>query len=186
MGRRRAALLTRASGQVLDLGIGTGESLKHLPAGVSAVLAIEPDPEMLRQAQRKLGEAPAPVLLVRAFGEALPVRDAVLDTAVASLVLCTVDDPHAAVSELHRVLRPGGRLLLMEHIRADEEVLATWQDRVQPVWSWVNGGCRPNRSTLRILEDAGFRLNELETYGFPVLPHVQGVAVRPEERPAEL
>lgn len=178
MGARRRALLAQANGRVLDLGAGPGDVLRHLPAAVTAVVAIEPDRTMLKQAGRRLGEAPAPVVLVRGIGERLPFGDGAFDTVVAALVLCTVDDPQAAVAEIHRVLRPGGRLLLMEHVRASDETLAVWQDRLQPVWSWCNGGCRPNRTTLDTIRGAGFRFQALERYGFPVLPHVQGQAVK--------
>lgn len=178
LGERRRALLAQASGRVLDLGAGTGESFKHLPSAVSELVAIDPDPLMLRQARRRLGEASVPVRLVRGEGERLPFADATFDTAVVALVLCTVEDPEATVAELRRVLRPGGRLLLMEHVRAADETLAQWQDRVQQPWSWLNGGCRPNRATLEVIEAAGFRIERLERYGFDVLPHVQAVALR--------
>lgn len=182
LGRRREGLLARGAGRVLDVGAGTGESFRHLPSAVTAVVALEPDRVMVRQARRRLSEARAPALLVRGAAEALPFREAAFDTAVTTLVLCTVDDPRVAAAELHRVLRPDGRLLVMEHVRAEDELLASWQDRVQRAWSWVNGGCRPNRPTLATLRDAGFRLENMEVYGFPVLPHAQGVAVASRHR----
>lgn len=178
LGKRRHALLSYAYGRVLDLGVGTGESFKHLPCAVSELVGIDPDPVMLRQARRRLDEAGAPVRLVRGDGERLPFADASFDSAIVALVLCTVEDPEATVAELHRVLRPGARLLMLEHVRAADETLAGWQDRLQRPWSWVNGGCRPNRATLEVIEAAGFRIERLERYGFDVLPHVQGVAVR--------
>lgn len=179
LGRRRGALLAHASGRVLDLGVGTGESFKHLPCAVSELVAIDSDPLMLRQARRRLDEANVPVRLLRGKGEHLPFADATFDSAIVALVLCTVDDPAATVAELHRVLRPGGRLLMMEHVRAADETLAHWQDRLQRPWSWLNGGCRPNCATVDTIEAAGFRIERLERYGFDVLPHVQCVAVRP-------
>lgn len=180
LGERRSALLGQASGRVLDLGAGTGESFKHFPGTVSYVLAIDPDPAMIRQARRRLDGAGVPVGLVRAVGEALPFASETFDTAVVTLVLCTVDEPEATARELHRLLRPGGQLLLMEHVRASDEELAHWQDRLERPWSWLNGGCRPNRRTLEIIRSAGFRLTQLQSYGFPVLPHVQGIAARAE------
>ncbi len=178
IGRRRHALLGQASGRVLDVGTGTGESFKHLPATVSQLVALEPDPAMLRQARQRLDEPDVPVGLVRGKSERLPFPAGSFDTVVACLILCTVGDLPATVAELHRVLRPGGRLLLMEHVRASDEGLAEWQDLVERPWSWLHGGCRPNRPTLATVEAAGFRLGPLERYGFPVLPHVHGVADR--------
>lgn len=178
MGQRRRRLLTQASGRVLDLGAGTGESFQHLPPAVTEVIAVEPDPWMLRQAQRRVSDAEVPVWFVRAISEALPFPEGSFDTAIVALVLCTVDDLEAAVAELHRVLRPGGKLLVLEHVRASDDTLAQLQDLVERPWSWCNRGCRPNRSTLGTIEKAGFGLEELEWYGYPVLPHVQGIALR--------
>ncbi|MBW3626804.1 MAG: class I SAM-dependent methyltransferase [Actinobacteria bacterium] len=178
IGRRRHALLTQASGRVLDIGAGTGEAFKHLPGTVTALVALDPDPAMLRQAVGRLHDVEAPAVLVRGWSERLPFAAATFDTVVACLVLCTVGDLDLTVAELHRVLRPGGRLLLMEHVRASEEALAQCQDLVERPWGWLHGGCHPNRRTLEALDAAGFRLGGLERYGFPVLPHVQGVAVR--------
>ncbi|HEV2068548.1 MAG TPA: class I SAM-dependent methyltransferase [Acidimicrobiales bacterium] len=178
IGRRRRALLEQATGRVLDLGVGTGESFKHIPPTVLKLIALEPDPAMLRQAEARLEEAHAPTRLVQGESERLPFAAGTFDTVVACLVLCTVGDLAVTVAEIHRVLRPGGRLLLMEHVRASDEALAEWQDLVDRPWSWVNGGCHPNRGTLQAVEEAGFRLGPLERYGFPVLPHVQGLAVR--------
>lgn len=179
LGRRRRALLMQASGRVLDLGAGTGESFKHFPAAVSELVALDPDPLMLRQARRRLVEAKMPVRLVRGVGERLPFADETFDTAVVALVLCTVENLDATVAELNRVLRPGGRLLLMEHVRAADQTLAEWQDRLDRPWSWLNGGCHPNRRTIAAVEAAGFRLEQLERYGYDALPHIQAVAVRP-------
>lgn len=182
LGARRRGLVAGARGRVLDVGAGPGDTFKHFSAAVSAHVALEPDAAMLTRARRRREEGPAPAQLVRAVAERLPFRDEAFDTVVAALVLCSVEDPHRAVAEIRRVLRPGGRLLLLEHVRADDPVLARWQDRVQPLWSWCNGGCRPNRATLDVLRQAGFGVRALESYGFPVLPYIQGEAVR--ERPS--
>ena len=163
---------------MLDVGVGTGESFKHLPPAVSELVALDPDPLMLRQARRRVADASVPVRFIRGAGERLPFADASFDSAVVMLVLCTVEDPEATLAELHRVLRPGGRLLVMEHVRAADETLARWQDRLERPWSQLNGGCHPNRRTVEAIAAAGFRLESLERYGFEVLPHVRAVALR--------
>lgn len=178
IGQHRQRLIAHAQGRVLDLGAGTGQSFQHMPPTAEEVVAVEPDVWMLRHASRQQDDSPVPVTFVRAWGHALPFVEGSFDSAVVAHVLCTVDDLDATVWELRRVLRPGGRLLLMEHVRAADETLARLQDLVQRPWSWCNGGCRPNRDTLAALERAGFRLHDPEWYGYPVLPHVQGVAVR--------
>ncbi len=171
--------MAHASGRMLDLGAGTGECFQHVTPAVTQVIAVEPDPWMLRRAQRRVSDANVRVRFVRAIGEALPFPDRSFDTAVVALVLCTVDDLEAAVAELHRVLRPGGKLLVLEHVRATDDTLAQLQDLVERPWSWCNRGCRPNRSTLETIETAGFGLEEVEWFGYPVLPHVQAIASRP-------
>jgi ubiquinone/menaquinone biosynthesis C-methylase UbiE len=139
-----------AAGRVLDLGCGTGRNLPLFPHGVS-VVGLDPCREMLAKARRRAPRAP----LVCARAEALPFRDGTFDTVVSALVLCSVTDPVAALAEVRRVLRPGGRLRLLEHVRATGA--AAWlQDRLQPAWTWVTGGCRPNRDTEAEVERAGF------------------------------
>jgi SAM-dependent methyltransferase len=193
LGDRRSSLATRAEGLILDLGAGTGEGFKHYgssgPGGrgsspVTAVVAAEPDRTMLRTAARRLHEAPVPVRLVQARGEALPFRDAAFDTAVCTLVLCSVDDQIRTISELRRVLRPGGRLLFLEHVRAASPRLARWQDRLEGFWGAMVGGCHPNRATLEAICEGGFDVRDVEHFdlkpGLPIVhPHIQGMAVRP-------
>jgi ubiquinone/menaquinone biosynthesis C-methylase UbiE len=183
LGRRRRELLARAEGTVVEVGVGTGENCKHY-GGAVRVLATEPDPTMLRQARKRAAAAPVPVFLVAASGERLPFPDASADVAVVTLVLCSVDDQAAVVDELRRVLRPGGRVLFLEHVRAADAGLARWQDRLAGPWSRVAGGCRPNRRTRAALEAGGFELVDVEDYdlrpGIPLVrPHIQGAAEAP-------
>jgi ubiquinone/menaquinone biosynthesis C-methylase UbiE len=154
--RWREWLARGAAGRVLDLGTGTGRNLPFLPAGVRAV-AVDPHLHNLRRTRRR---APA-VPLVAARAEALPFRDGAFDTALCGLVLCSVDDPAAALREIRRLLRRDGALRLMEHVRA-RGLHGALQDLVQPAWTWWTGGCHPNRETVRAVEAAGFRI-EAET-----------------------
>ena len=156
----RDALLAEASGRTLELGAGTGLNLGYYTDAVTELVVTEPDPFMARRLRDKLaGEAPAPgsVDVVEAPAESLPFEDDSFDTAVGTLVLCTVDDPGAAAREIARVLKPEGKFLYLEHVRdPNEGGLARWQDRLERPWGWVGAGCHPNRDTAATLTAAGF------------------------------
>ena len=154
MAARRGELLASARGRVLELGAGTGLNLRHYPDGVDLVVS-EPDPAM-RARLKKRAEGRATV--VDAGAERLPFPDDSFDTVVSTLVLCTVADPDAALAEVRRVLAPGGRLLLIEHVRADAPRLARRQDRFAGLWHTVAMGCRCNQPTVELLERAGLTL----------------------------
>jgi ubiquinone/menaquinone biosynthesis C-methylase UbiE len=155
LARWRRWLAGGANGRVLEIGCGTGRNLPRYEAGVR-VVAIDPERDALLRARRR---APA-VPLVQARAEALPFRDGAFDTAVAALVFCSVDEPAAGLAEVRRVLAPGGALRMIEHVRARRAWAARLQDRVQPLWTRVTGGCRPNRDTEGAVLAAGFRIEE--------------------------
>jgi SAM-dependent methyltransferase len=117
---------------------------------------------MAKRLVRRLSDAPAPARVVSAPAESLPLPDAHFDFAVSTLVLCTVTDAPRALVELRRVLKPDGKLLFMEHVRADEPGLARWQDRLQPLWFHVGHGCHCNRHTLDLIQTAGFAPDAVE------------------------
>jgi ubiquinone/menaquinone biosynthesis C-methylase UbiE len=128
----------------------------------------------------KLDEARVPVEVSAAGAEALPYPDGSFDTVVSTLVLCTVPDQEAALDEVRRVLRPGGRLLFIEHVRAAGSA-ARWQDRLEPLWRRLLAGCHPNRDTVAAIEEAGFEIETFESFYPPdplsaLMPHVQGSA----------
>ena len=147
----RAWLATGATGRVLDLGCGTGRNLELLGTGVRAV-GVDPCPVTIRKARSR---APG-VMLVQARAEALPFREGVFDTVLCGLVFCSVEDPPAGLREVQRVLKRGGTLRMLEHVRATRSVHAWLQDRAQPAWTWLTGGCHPNRDTEAAVERAGF------------------------------
>jgi ubiquinone/menaquinone biosynthesis C-methylase UbiE len=134
MRRRRRELLGAATGRTLEIGAGTGLNLAGYPADLPALIVTEPDPAMRRQLERRAEGFETDVHVIDAPAERLPFDDGSLDTVVSTLVLCTVDDPQAALSEIVRVLRPGGRLLFIEHVRSDSRMLAWWQDRLAGPW----------------------------------------------------
>src|SRR5215210_4288162 len=179
MGGRRRRLLAGASGAVLEIGGGTGANLPHY-RDVDRVVVTEPDPFMRKRLGQKLGDARVPVEVSAAGAEALPFPDGSFDTVVSTLVLCTVPDQEAALDEVRRVLRPGGRLLFIEHVRAAGSA-ARWQDRLEPLWRRLLGGCHPNRDTVAAIEEAGFEIETFESFYPPdplssLTPHVQGSA----------
>ncbi len=157
LGRWRRWLVGGASGRVLDVGCGTGRNLALLPRGVVAV-GLDPSWDAV---QRARGRAPqVPLVLGRA--EALPFRDAAFDTVLSGLVFCTVPDAQRGLDEVRRVLAPHGQLRMLEHVRSTRPWKARFQDRVQPIWTRLAGGCHPNRDTERAVESSGFRI-DLET-----------------------
>ena len=147
----RRWLANGARGRTLDVGCGTGRGLPLYGAGVR-VIGLDPGRDSLRRARRRGPGVP----LVQGSAEALPFRDATFDTVVASLAFCSVADPARGLAEVKRVLRPAGRLRMLEHVRSRRAWKAAFQDRVQPLWTWASGGCRPNRDTERAVEAAGF------------------------------
>ncbi|HEV2752498.1 MAG TPA: class I SAM-dependent methyltransferase [Solirubrobacteraceae bacterium] len=179
---RRAALLTRAGGTVVELGAGTGLNLAHYGPAVQRLVLTEPEEPMARRLEARAEGLGVPTEVVRAPAEHLPLADASADTVVATLVLCTVDDPAMALSEALRVLRPGGRLLVLEHVRSPDPALARFQDLVRPVWQRVGHGCRCNRDTPALLGAAPLRLEHEERFRVPkvatfVRPGYEAVAV---------
>ena len=179
MGDRRRRLLAGARGAVLEIGGGTGANLVHY-RDVDRVTIAEPDPFMRSRIGPKLEDARVPVEVSAAWAEALPFSDGSFDTVVSTLVLCTVPDQAAVLDEVRRVLRPGGRLLFIEHVRAAGS-MARWQDRLEPLWRRLFGGCHPNRDTVAAIEEAGFEIETFESFYPPdplssLTPHVQGSA----------
>lgn len=178
----RRELLGQASGRTIDIGSGTGANLELYPAEVDLAMA-EPDPHMARQLRRRVAESGRAVELVEAGAEDLPFEDASFDTAVFTLVLCTVPDPRAALEEVARVLKPGGRMLFLEHVRAESPGLARWQDRLEKPWRFVGDGCHCNRDTVATIETSPLRLEQVERGRLPKSPPItrplaRGSAVR--------
>jgi ubiquinone/menaquinone biosynthesis C-methylase UbiE len=173
-------LLAHARGRVLEIGAGTGLSFPHY-TGVEELVAVEPSEPMLHRARRRARELGRDVTFVTAPAEQLPFEDDSFDTVVVMAVLCTVDEPERAVEEIHRVLRPAGCFLFLEHVRSPDAKRARWQDRLERPWGVIAGGCHPNRPTLATIEAAGFQVTELEQGELPgqpslVRPYVLGVA----------
>jgi ubiquinone/menaquinone biosynthesis C-methylase UbiE len=183
LGAHRGRLLAAARGRVLDVGAGTGANLPHYPRErVSELVLLDPSPGMLERARRKAQALGLDVRLLQQPAAALPFEDGRFDTVVFTCALCTIPDPAGAVREARRVLRPDGRLLVLEHVRAQDPGLAAWQDRLTPVWKILNGGCHPNRATRATIEAAGFAFESVAEFverrmPVPILrPHLLGAA----------
>lgn len=159
---RRRELLAAARGDVVEIGAGTGANIAHYPPALGRLALVEPDATMADQLERKVARATREAEVVRAGAEALPFPDSSFDTAVFTLVLCTVPDPSAALAEARRVLRPDGRLLFIEHVRAESARRARWQDRLERPWRFLFGGCHPNRDTGAVITAAGFSIEQLD------------------------
>jgi SAM-dependent methyltransferase len=165
---RRRALVQRAHGRVLEIGAGTGLNLRHYADDAELVLT-EPDAAMAGRLRRRVAQGRRPATVVLAPAEALPFADGEFDTVVSTLVLCTVPDQAAALREIRRVLRPGGQLLFMEHIRSESPRWARWQDRLNRPWRAFAEGCNCNRPTLDVIDSGPLALREVRRGVIPAM-----------------
>jgi ubiquinone/menaquinone biosynthesis C-methylase UbiE len=162
MRSRRRALRGQARGRVVEIGAGTGLNLAHYPDDVRELVLVEPEPAMRKRLTRRLRRVGRHAVLIDAAAEELPFADASFDTVVCTLVLCTVEAPDRALAEIGRVLRPGGRMLFMEHVRAESPTLAYLQDRLREPWRRFACGCRCDRATGELMRACGFQVHARE------------------------
>lgn len=183
----RRELLSEARGRTLEVGAGTGVNLPHYTSAVTELILTEPGAHMVPRLRRAVAGVPKAAgrwEIVRAGGEELPFEDGSFDTVVCTFVLCTVPDPGRALDEIARVLRPGGRYLFMEHVRADEGTrLGRFQDAIEGVHTVVAAGCHPNRRTAELIADSALRVERMERGRQPkapptVRPTIIGSAVK--------
>ncbi len=163
----RREVLSQARGRVLELGAGTGLNLELYPDSVQDLTLTEPDPHMTKQLRKKLADSARATEVIEAPAEHLPFENDSFDTAVVTLVLCTVPDQAAALAEIRRVLKPDGQLLFLEHVRSLDPDLAKWQDRLEGPWRFLGDGCHCNRDTVSAISAAGFHLSDVERPEFP-------------------
>ena len=178
---RRQPLLDGLTGQVIDVGASTGTDFGHYPPAVDRVIAIEPEPGCARSRQPPPAPHRSPVTVTDGLASALPAADASFDAAIVTFVLCTVPDQDAALREIHRVLKPGGLLCFLEHVRADTPGLTRIQRALDAaVWPHLFGGCHLGRDTAAAIERAGFSIARLERFPVPQGTHPRLV---PHHRP---
>jgi SAM-dependent methyltransferase len=177
----RRRLLTGLTGRVIEIGAGNGRNFPHYPTTVSEVVAVEPDDRLRALAERAAADAPVTVTVVAGHADALPGDAGTYDAAVVSLVLCSVPDPARTLTEIRRVLRPGGELGVYEHVRSPG-LRGRFEDAIAPLWSRAGGGCHPNRNTAETIAASGFDIDQLDRFMFrsmPLLPgsvHILGAA----------
>jgi SAM-dependent methyltransferase len=172
MSAHRRELLTLARGRTLELGSGTGLNVPHYPHDLDELILTEPAAPMRTRLEDAVRRSDAVATVLDAPAERLPIADGSIDTVVSTLVLCTVDEPDVVLAEIKRVLRPGGHLLFLEHVRSDSARLARWQDRLETPWRRFAVGCRCNRATLASIETAGFSVQTRSEATWRAMPPI--------------
>ena len=159
----RQRVVQDAHGRVLEIGVGSGLNLPLYGERVRQVTGLDPSPRLLSMARRVQAGSRVPFELIEASAEAIPLANESIDTVVSTWTLCSIPDALAALREMRRVLRPAGELRFIEHGRAPEATVRLWQDRLTPAWKRLAGGCHLNRPIRELLEDAGFRVERMDT-----------------------
>jgi ubiquinone/menaquinone biosynthesis C-methylase UbiE len=161
----RERTLAEAEGLVLEIGVGSGVNLPLYTGRAREIIGLEPHPKLLKMASAKTRQMPSK--LIEGSAESIPVDDDTVDTVVTTWTLCTIPDVATALSEMRRVLKPGGQLLFVEHGLSPDEGVQKWQNRLTPLWRRIAGGCHLNRPMRKLIEDAGFRISRLDTAYMP-------------------
>ena len=159
----RRKFIPLASGTVLEVGIGSGINIPLYGRDVEALLAADPSLEIWRLARRRVSRAPFPVEFLQCSAEEIPLQDRTVDTVVTTWTLCTIPDPVRALGEMKRVLKPEGQVIFVEHGRSPEPRVRAWQNRLNPLWNRIGGGCILNRKIDDLILEAGLRITRMET-----------------------
>jgi len=163
MMKLRQRYVPQARGRVLEVGIGTGHNLPYYGADVVSVTGIDPAAELTVKARERARRLHCPVDVLELSGESIPADAGAFDTVVCTWTLCSIPDPARALAEIKRVLAPSGRFIFVEHGRADEPGLVRWQERIEPIWKRIGGGCHLSRPVARLIDAAGLRIEQIET-----------------------
>jgi ubiquinone/menaquinone biosynthesis C-methylase UbiE len=166
--RQREKVIPLAQGRVLEIGIGSGLNLPYYqPERVTRLWGLDPSPEMRKRAERAARAVPIGVELLDLPGDEIPLERDCVDTVVTTYTLCTIPETEPALGEMIRVLSPGGRLIFCEHGRAPDASVRRWQDRLNPIWERMSGGCQLNRPIPQVIEEGGFRIQDMQASYIP-------------------
>ncbi len=161
--RMRKQMVPLAKGTILEVGIGSGLNLPFYdPAKVDQVLGLDPSIEMRKLAEKKAVKMPFKVNFIGLSGEDIPLEKNFIDTVLVTYTLCSIPDVLKALNEMHRVLKPGGELIFCEHGRAPDDNIRKWQDKINPTWTKISGGCNLNRPIANLIDEAGFKIVRLD------------------------
>jgi ubiquinone/menaquinone biosynthesis C-methylase UbiE len=181
--RLRTDLLQDACGEVLEIGFGTGLNLAHYPASVSSLSVVDPADLLPHRVSGRIATVSFPVRTTQVTAEALPYPDCRFDRVVSTWTLCTIPDPVQALREIARVLKPEGTLLFLEHGRSDDQTIAAWQDRLNPIQNIIGCGCHLNRPIDRLITQAGLVIAHLDRFLLPDVPRIAGDMYRGRATP---
>lgn len=168
--RQRKKIVPLATGRILEVGIGSGLNLPFYdPAKVDHLWGLDPSRQLGKIAQQRAAEMPFDVDFIGLSGEEIPLEKNSLDTVLVTYTLCSIPDVHRALKEMSRVLRPNGRLIFCEHGKAPDDIVQKWQQRMNPIWTKISGGCNLNRPIPSLIEESGFKIQTLDTrYNSPL------------------
>ncbi|MGH1371057.1 MAG: class I SAM-dependent methyltransferase [Cellvibrionaceae bacterium] len=173
--KQREKIVPQAEGRILEIGMGSGINIPfYNPDKVEKVWGLEPSEGMRRKAQPRVAAAPFELEWLGLPGEEIPLDNDSADTIVLTYTLCTIPDWRAAVEQMRRVLKPGGKLLFSEHGKAPDAAVLAWQNRVNPLWMKMAGGCHLNRDIPKLLSEGGFNIKQLDSMYVPSTPKVAG------------
>jgi SAM-dependent methyltransferase len=172
---QRKKVVPMASGTILEIGIGTGLNLEHYDASkVERLIGLDPSVASWEIAKKRATDISFPLEFIGLPGEEIPLQDNSVDTVMMTFSLCTIPDPLTALAGMRRVLKPGGKLIFAEHGRAPDAGVRKWQDRINPFWKAIAGGCHLNRDIPDLLGEGGFDITEMETMYLPSTPRFAG------------
>ena len=180
---QRKKIIPRAKGKILEIGIGSGLNLPFYKAdNIKILWGLDPSKQLRKIAEKKAADLSFKIHFIGLSGEKIPLEDTIADTIVVTYTLCTIPDVHKALKEMYRVLKPDGQLLFCEHGKAPDDHIAQWQNRLNPFWKHIAGGCNLNRDIPRLIKNSGFTIKNIDMAymsNFRLISfNYQGIAVK--------